>query len=93
MGWWGGDAPLCSGWVQLCTCASPAARLGTAGPALAKGLVPGGAPPHGMGCAYLLLTHLKSHLEIKDVSRVWHDGLAELLPTDHDPAGKGTGRW
>lgn len=43
-------------------------------------------------CAYLLLSHLKVLLEIKDVDRVWHDGLDELLPADHDPArSKGTG--
>lgn len=52
-----------------------------------------GCLAQGLGCAYLLLAHLKSRLEIKDGSGVRHDGLAELLPTDHDPAGKGTRRW
>ena len=43
-------------------------------------------------CAYLLLGHLKFLLEVKDVDRVWHNGLDELLPTDHNPArSKGQG--
>lgn len=43
-------------------------------------------------CAYLLLSHLKFLLEIKDVDRVWHHSLDELLSTDHNPArSKGMG--
>lgn len=43
-------------------------------------------------CAYLLLSHLEVLLEIKDVDSVWHDGMDELLPDDHDSArSKGTG--
>lgn len=38
------------------------------------------------GCAYLLLRHLKVLLEIKNVGRMWHDSMDELLPADHDPA-------
>lgn len=50
--------------------------------------------PRGLCCAYLLLGHLESRLEIKDIDGVQHDGLAELLPADHDPArGTGMGHW
>lgn len=43
-------------------------------------------------CAYLLLGHLKFLLEIKDVHRVWHHSLDELLSPDHNPArSKGMG--
>ena len=43
-------------------------------------------------CAYLLLSHLKVLLEVKDIDRVRHNGVDELLPADHDPArSKGMG--
>lgn len=45
----------------------------------------------GLCCAYLLLCHLKVLLEIKDIDRVGHDVVDELLPADHNPARcKGT---
>lgn len=44
------------------------------------------SPVLGLCCAYLLLSHLKLRLEIKDVGRVWHHSLDELLSTDHNPA-------
>lgn len=46
----------------------------------------------GLCCAYLLLSHLKFLLKIKDVDRVWHHSLDELLSTDHNPVrSKGMG--
>lgn len=50
------------------------------------------SPLQRLFCAYLLLSHLEFLLEIKDVDRVWHHSLDELLSTDHDPArSKGRG--
>lgn len=37
-------------------------------------------------CAYLLLSHLEVLLEIKDVGRMWHNRVDEILPTDNNPA-------
>lgn len=69
-------AGLCSAWTLLALCTHVSPS-----PLLQR-----------LCSAYLLLSHLKFLLEIKDVDRVWHHSLDELLSTDHNPArSKGKG--